>query len=83
MYVRPTDAISPFSEWEQLNELKPIWVRPKEEINETEYNSFYKSLSKDYQDPLAYIHFTAEGEVNFNVGNEAQAGYHTRYEDPM
>jgi heat shock protein beta len=52
-------------EWERVNDVKAIWYRPKEEIEEEEYTSFYKSLSKDYADPLSHIHFTAEGEVQF------------------
>merc|ERR1712014_63827 len=29
------------------------------------YNEFYKGISKDYLDPLAYTHFNAEGEIEF------------------
>merc|ERR1711897_128539 len=32
---------------------------------EEEYTEFYKSISKDYLDPLAYTHFNAEGEIEF------------------
>jgi len=30
-----------------------------------EYTEFYKAISKDYLDPLAYTHFNAEGEIEF------------------
>merc|ERR1712187_690552 len=50
-------------EWEQVNTQKAIWLRAKEDVTEEEYNEFYKSISKDYLDPLAYTHFNAEGEI--------------------
>merc|ERR1712014_209225 len=40
-------------EWEQVNTQKAIWMRAKEDVTEEEYNEFYKSISKDYLDPLA------------------------------
>merc|ERR1712110_266456 len=52
-------------EWEQVNTQKAIWLRAKEDITEEEYNEFYKTVSKDYLDPLAYTHFNAEGEIEF------------------
>ena len=35
------------------------------DITETEYDDFYKSLTKDTKEPLAKVHFVAEGEVTF------------------
>jgi heat shock protein beta len=52
-------------EWEHINTAKPIWMRPKSNITEDDYNEFYKAISKDYQDPLAYTHFSAEGQTEF------------------
>merc|ERR1712071_740245 len=52
-------------EWEQVNTQKAIWMRAKEDVTEEEYNEFYKGISKDYLDPLAYTHFNAEGEIGF------------------
>jgi len=52
-------------EWEQVNTQKAIWLRSKEDVTEEEYNEFYKGISKDYLDPLAYTHFNAEGEIEF------------------
>jgi len=40
-------------------------LRAKEDVTEEEYNEFYKGISKDYLDPLAYTHFNAEGEIEF------------------
>ena len=35
------------------------------EVEASEYNDFYKSISKESEDPMTHIHFTAEGEVTF------------------
>ncbi|EAS03085.1 heat shock protein HSP90 (macronuclear) [Tetrahymena thermophila SB210] len=52
-------------EWKVMNDNKAIWTRPKEEISDEDYVQFYKSFSKDYEDPLNWIHFKGEGEVEF------------------
>ena len=52
-------------EWNLVNENKPIWQRKGDDITDEEYSSFYKAISKDYQDPLYKTHFSAEGEVEF------------------
>ena len=52
-------------EWERINNAKAIWLRDPEEIEEDEYKKFYKSISKDYDDPSTWIHFRGEGDVEF------------------
>merc|ERR1712025_363562 len=52
-------------EWEQVNSQKAIWLRSKEEVTDDEYAEFYKTISKDYLEPLANTHFNAEGEIDF------------------
>jgi len=52
-------------EWEQVNNQKPIWLRSREDIEESEYNEFYKSICKDSENPGGYTHFSAEGEIEF------------------
>lgn len=52
-------------DWVLVNDHKPIWTRKPAEIEDSEYNEFYKSMSKDTKDPLGKTHFIAEGEVTF------------------
>ena len=54
-------------DWELINDTKPIWLRKPHEVEDDEYTAFYKSISKDYDTPLAKIHFSAEGEVTFRA----------------
>ena len=54
------------SEWNVINSQKPIWSRKPEDITHDEYNEFYKNLTDDYSDTLAYKHFHAEGQLDFD-----------------
>jgi len=52
-------------DWELCNEAKPIWTRKPDEIEQGEYDEFYKSITKDKNGPMTQTHFIAEGEVTF------------------
>lgn len=53
-------------EWDHLNKNPAIWTRSKEDIEEEEYRSFYQIIAKDdYMEPERWIHFQAEGNINF------------------
>ena len=52
-------------DWELCNQSKPIWTRKPDDIEQTEYDEFYKSITKDNNGPLTQSHFIAEGEVTF------------------
>lgn len=52
---------------EVINSQKAIWTRSKSEIDQTEYNEFYKHVSHDFQDPLKVIHWQAEGTTEFRA----------------
>merc|ERR1719269_2409 len=52
-------------DWAQVNSESAIWARDASEVEDDEYKSFYKTFSKDTADPTTWIHFKAEGEVEF------------------
>merc|ERR1712088_851531 len=52
-------------DWELCNQSKPIWTRKPDDIEQTEYDEFYKSITKDNNGPITQSHFIAEGEVTF------------------
>jgi heat shock protein beta len=57
-----TEKVTTWS-WERVNVQSAIWSRG--EVSDSEYKEFYKSISKDFTDPATWIHFKAEGEVEF------------------
>ncbi len=44
-----------------LNQASALWTRSKSDIVDSDYTEFYKSLSHDWQPPLAWTHFKVEG----------------------
>ncbi|KAI4834936.1 endoplasmin [Plasmodium brasilianum] len=51
--------------WKLMNEQRPIWLRAPKELNEDDYKKFFSVLSGYNDEPLYYIHFFAEGEIEF------------------
>jgi len=52
---------------EQINSASALWRRPRGEIKDEEYNEFYKILSHDQEDPLAFMHTRAEGALEYTT----------------
>ncbi|MDP6979780.1 MAG: molecular chaperone HtpG [Myxococcota bacterium] len=46
---------------EPLNSMKAIWTRPESEVEDAEYNEFYKHISHDHQEPLLRVASKMEG----------------------
>mgnify|MGYP001368126004 FL=1 len=52
---------------DQVNDAKAFWTRSKNELKKKDYNEFYKSFSNDVDDPLEWVHFRAEGNLEFTI----------------
>lgn len=52
-------------EWEVINQASALWTRSADDISDEEYNEFYKNISHDYANPLAWTHNRVEGRVQF------------------
>jgi molecular chaperone HtpG len=52
---------------EQINDASAIWQKPKSDLKDEDYKSFYKSLSHDSEDPLLYVHTKAEGTQEYTT----------------
>jgi len=51
--------------WDKINS-EPIWSKSPSEVTEEEYETFYKSLSGDWDKHCSVKHFKAEGNVEFD-----------------
>jgi molecular chaperone HtpG len=49
------------TEWETVNRATALWALPKSAVKEEEYKEFYKHISHDFEDPLAWTHHKIEG----------------------
>ncbi|WP_059369703.1 molecular chaperone HtpG [Treponema endosymbiont of Eucomonympha sp.] len=52
---------------EQINSASALWKRPKTELKDEDYVSFYKALSHESGDPLLYVHTHAEGTQEYTT----------------
>lgn len=53
------------TKWEQINKAQALWTRSKSEISDEEYQEFYKHVSHDFAEPLAWSHNKVEGKNDY------------------
>ena len=52
-------------EWEVVNRASALWTRPRTEVKDEEYQEFYKHVSHDFENPLAWSHNKVEGKLEY------------------
>lgn len=50
-----------------INSMVPLWKRPKSEVSQEEFDTFYQDHFFDYSKPLETIFFNVEGNVSFTA----------------
>ena len=52
---------------EPVNQASALWARSKSEISEQDYKDFYRHLTGDLADPLAWLHAKVEGTYEYTL----------------
>ena len=52
-------------ELETVNAAKALWTRPRNDVGDDEYKEFYKHVSHDFEDPVAWSHNKVEGKLEY------------------
>ena len=50
-----------------INSATAMWTKSKGELEEKDYNDFYKQTSHDFEEPLAYTHSKVEGKSEYTL----------------
>jgi molecular chaperone HtpG len=52
-------------EWEVVNKANALWTEPKSSLKDEDYQEFYKHISHDWENPLAWSHNHVEGSLEY------------------
>jgi molecular chaperone HtpG len=63
----PIVFVNDKGEEETVNRASALWARPKSELTEDDYKTFYKHVAHDFEDPLAWTHARVEGRQDYTV----------------
>ena len=71
---RPEDAgddyqpqYEDYQELETINSMTPIWKKRSSDVEQSDYNEFYKSTFHDWDNPARTISFHAEGSLEYDA----------------
>jgi molecular chaperone HtpG len=53
--------------YETVNHAQALWTRPRTELKDEEYKEFYRHVTHDFTDPLAWSHGKVEGKKEYTT----------------
>lgn len=51
--------------WEAINKATALWTLSKSELDDKDYQEFYKHIAHDFQEPLTWGHNKVEGKLEY------------------
>jgi len=64
---RTGDSDEKAPEEKPVNQASALWVRPKNELTDQDYQDFYRHVAGDFGDPLAWLHAKSEGTYEYTL----------------
>jgi len=65
MMIKPSEEESDTIEYETVNKANAFWTQDKKDLKQEDYDEFYKSLTFDFEAPLAQLHNRVEGNLDY------------------
>ena len=63
----PTEGEETPAARETVNSATALWVRSKQDIPDADYQSFYKHIAHDFEDPMTWVHTKSEGKLEYTT----------------
>ncbi|HEX2952551.1 MAG TPA: molecular chaperone HtpG [Bacillota bacterium] len=61
------DEYEEYTEEETVNSMVPLWRKNKNELTEEDYHNFYSEKHYGFDQPVKYIHISADGTVSYKA----------------
>jgi len=52
-------------EWDAVNDAQALWTKSRNEVSDEDYKEFYRHVSHDFAEPLAWSHNRVEGKQDY------------------
>ena len=64
---KPEENADAEVKYETVNHAQALWTRPRTELKDEDYKEFYRHVTHDFTDPLAWTHGKVEGKKEYTT----------------